>query len=319
MGYLNTFGFDEDYFNDLLLTILEEDESLKQYPTMKADLIKLCLENGKRIRPLFLLLSASLGDCKKELMYQVAVGVEFLHVSSLIHDDIIDDASLRRGVQTLHTTYDSYIALHLGNYLLNKSMSLFSIIESKEAHVVLARAMSYLCLGEFKQAHQQFNFELSEADYFEKSFEKTGMLLSTSLVLGGILSDLSVETLELLDELGRDIGIAYQLLDDISDFVEEDTTALKSTKTDLKNGVITLPTIYALSDDVLKDDILMLNSDVDDSHFMSVYDKIKASDCLTKSQQTCDLYIKQAYEKVSRLPKHQPLFSGLISALVSRH
>ncbi len=319
MGYLDKFGFDEIYFDELLQQTLREDDNLKQFPTMLDDLLSLCLDKGKRIRPLFLLLSASLGDCNKKDMYQAAVAIELLHLSSLIHDDIIDGASTRRGVVTLHTTYDAYIAMRLGNFLLNKSMSLFSVTLSKEGHLTLARTMSCLCLGEFKQAHDQFNFELSEVDYFEKSFKKTGILLSTSLVLGGLISELPLETIELLDELGRDIGIAYQLLDDISDFTATKDEALKPTQTDLKNGVITLPTIYALSDDLLKDDILSLNSDVDDSQISSVYDKIKASDYIQKSQQTCDTYINQAYEKVSKLPKHQSLFSNLIGALVRRH
>ncbi len=319
MGYLDKFGFDEQYFEQILRQTLEEDDVLLQYPTMRQDLIQLCLNKGKRIRPLFLLLAATLGECQKSVAYQAAVGIELLHISSLIHDDIIDQSPTRRGVTTLHTLYDPYIALRLGDYLLNKSLSLFATIHSKEAHLVLARAMSTLCIGEFKQATDVFNFELSKDDYFQKSYEKTGMLLSTSLLLGGIIGNLSDDILMLLDELGHDIGIAYQLLDDISDFTEDEASLGKPTQTDLKNGVITLPTIYALDDDVLKDEIMMLNSDIDDSHFSFVYDKIKKSDCIKKSQDVCETFIDRAQKRVSQLPRHQDLFSTLISAMVGRH
>ena len=314
MDYLDTFGFDSAYFNSLLHKVVH-DQSLSTLPIdLQNDIQTLVTTPGKRIRPLLLLLTTTIGKCKKKEAYTAAVAIELLHISSLLHDDIIDNAKVRRNQMTLNTKYTDYTALRIGNFLLNKSLSLFASFRNKELHTAVAQAMSSLCSGEYVQAHDFFNFQLTEQQYLQKSYKKTGALLALSFQVGSIIAKLDSSTSNLLQELAHDIGISYQIYDDLSDFQSEST--LKDTQQDLKNGIFTLPTIYALQDDELRNDILSLNSYTSDSQFTSVYDKIKTSDYLLKSQEVCQIFVADAKKKVLQLPKQQDAFLTLISSLV---
>ena len=314
MDYLDAFDFDSSYFNTLLHQVIH-DQNLSTLPIdLQQDIKTLVTTPGKRIRPLLLLLTTTLGKCNKKEAYTAAVAVELLHLSSLVHDDIIDKATVRRNQMTLNTKYNDYTALHVGNYLLNKSISLFSSFKNKELHTAVAQAMSSLCSGEYVQAHDFFNFQLTEEQYLQKSYKKTGTLLALSFQVGSIIAKLDSSTSELLQELAHDIGISYQIYDDLSDFQVDST--LKNTQQDLKNGILTLPTIYALQDDDLRNDILLLNSHTSDSQFTKVYDKIKTSDYLLKSQEVCQIFVADAKKKVLQLPKQQDAFLTLISSLV---
>ena len=165
MGYLSKFGYDEVYFNQILLQNIENDALLKQDDALKKALCELVSQGGKRIRPLFLLMATDLGSYpKKEDCYLAAVAIELLHLSSLIHDDIIDHSPMRHNVLTLHERYGAKIALKLGNYTLNKSLELFSHFDDPRLHLQLAHTMKQLCLGELKQKEDLFNFNLQLED-----------------------------------------------------------------------------------------------------------------------------------------------------------
>ena len=199
MGYLSKFGYDEVYFNKILLQNIENDALLKQDDALKKALCELVSQGGKRIRPLFLLMATDLGSYpKKEDCYLAAVAIELLHLSSLIHDDIIDHSPMRHNVLTLHERYGAKIALKLGNYTLNKSLELFSHFDDPRLHLQLAHTMKQLCLGELKQKEDLFNFNLQLEDYIEKSHQKTGTLISVSLVIGGLIAHLSNDELVIL-------------------------------------------------------------------------------------------------------------------------
>ncbi|HAX72830.1 MAG TPA: polyprenyl synthetase [Firmicutes bacterium] len=320
MGYLAKFGYDEDYFNELLVSVVDSDSIFEHNLEMKQALLDIISNGGKRIRPLFLLLAADLGEnCCAFDKYMAAVGIELMHISSLIHDDIIDRAKTRRNTQTLHVIYDELTALRLGNYTLHKSLSLLSGIKVSQVHLDLANTMKQLCIGEFSQQREEFNFNLSVEDYIEKSFQKTGTLIATSLRIGGYLANVDENTLSHLQEIGYHIGVAYQLLDDILDFTSDSSTLGKPSGNDLRKGIVTIPTIYALEDDLLKNEVLMLNFDVSDSHFDRVCDKIKNSDYIQKSHALSQHYTEQAMRYISLLPGGQQRFFTLVSAMLQRN
>ncbi|MGL4336681.1 MAG: polyprenyl synthetase family protein [Turicibacter sp.] len=319
MSYLANFGYDETYFNNLLIDVIENDITLKDQPAMKEALLNIISNGGKRIRPLFLLLGSDLNpNTKKEDVYLACVAIELLHISSLIHDDIIDQSSLRRNTATLHTIFDKTVALRLGNYTLNKSLSLFSHFKIPTLHLALAKTMEQLCIGEFNQQKTEFNFDLTIDEYIEKSYQKTGTLIATSLMIGGLLADVSPETLTNLEDIGKNIGIAYQLLDDILDFTSDQAVVGKPIGNDLRNGVVTIPTIFALNDDLLKDDLLTLNSNVNDSQFDLVCDRIKNSNHIQRSHELCASYTEKAKECISLLPTDNKRFFSLVCAMLSR-
>ncbi len=363
MGYLSKFGYDEVYFNKILLQNIENDALLKQDDALKKALCELVSQGGKRIRPLFLLMATDLGSYpKKEDCYLAAVAIELLHLSSLIHDDIIDHSPMRHNVLTLHERYGAKIALKLGNYTLNKSLELFSHFDDPRLHLQLAHTMKQLCLGELKQKEDLFNFNLQLEDYIEKSHQKTGTLISVSLVIGGLIAHLSNDELDELSTLGHSIGIAYQLKDDISDFTSlssslgkpvgggliahlsndeldelstlghsigiayqlkddiSDFTSLSSSLgkpvgNDLRQGIITLPTIFALEDDLIKEELMSLHLNKESSTFDSLCKRINSGHYIQQSEDVCQSYINNTLAIMNKLPNLKPKMSHLIELL----
>ena len=316
MGYLSKFGYDEVYFNKILLQNIENDALLKQDDALKKALCELVSQGGKRIRPLFLLMATDLGSYpKKEDCYLAAVAIELLHLSSLIHDDIIDHSPMRHNVLTLHERYGAKIALKLGNYTLNKSLELFSHFDDPRLHLQLAHTMKQLCLGELKQKEDLFNFNLQLEDYIEKSHQKTGTLISVSLVIGGLIAHLSNDELDELSTLGHSIGIAYQLKDDISDFKSLSSSLGKPVGNDLRQGIITLPTIFALEDDLIKEELMSLHLNKESSTFDSLCKRINSGHYIQQSEDVCQSYINNTLAIMNKLPNLKPKMSHLIELL----
>ena len=316
MGYLSKFGYDEVYFNKILLQNIENDALLKQDDALKKALCELVSQGGKRIRPLFLLMATDLGSYpKKEDCYLAAVAIELLHLSSLIHDDIIDHSPMRHNVLTLHERYGAKIALKLGNYTLNKSLELFSHFDDPRLHLQLAHTMKQLCLGELKQKEDLFNFNLQLEDYIEKSHQKTGTLISVSLVIGGLIAHLSNDELDELSTLGHSIGIAYQLKDDISDFTSLSSSLGQPVGNDLRQGIITLPTIFALEDDLIKEELMSLHLNKESSTFDSLCKRINSGHYIQQSEDVCQSYINNTLAIMNKLPNLKPKMSHLIELL----
>ena len=316
MGYLSKFGYDEVYFNKILLQNIENDPLLKQDDALKKALCELVSQGGKRIRPLFLLMATDLGSYpKKEDCYLAAVAIELLHLSSLIHDDIIDHSPMRHNVLTLHERYGAKVALKLGNYTLNKSLELFSHFDNPSLHLQLAHTMKQLCLGELKQKEDLFNFNLQLEDYIEKSHQKTGTLISVSLVIGGLIAHLSNNELDELSKLGHSIGIAYQLKDDISDFTSLSSSLGKPVGNDLRQGIITLPTIFALEDDLIKEELMSLHLNKESSTFDSLCKPINSGHYIQQSEDVCQSYINNTLAIMNKLPNLKSKMSHLIELL----
>lgn len=316
MGYLAKFGYDEIYFNNLLIKTIQNDLLLDNDPPLKEALCDLISHGGKRIRPLFLLMATDLGNHDNQRdRYLAAVGIELLHLSSLIHDDIIDNSSIRHGISTLHHRYGARTALRLGNYTLNKSLEVFSHFEDPRIHLQLAHTMKQLCLGELRQRDDFFNFNIQVEDYIQKSLQKTGTLISVSLVIGGIIAKLSDDKIQKLSDLGHYIGIAYQLKDDILDFTSLSSHLGKPVGNDLRQGVITLPTIFALEDSLLKQDLLSLHPNDESYIFDSLCTRIKEGHYIQKSEEVCQSYLNQTLAIINNLPKLKPKMSHLIQLL----
>lgn len=316
MGYLSKFEYDEAYFNQLLIQSIEDDSLLKEDEALKKALCELVSQGGKRIRPLFLLMATDLGSHpNKEDCYLAAVAIELLHLSSLIHDDIIDHSTMRHNVLTLHERYGARVALKLGNYTLNKSLEIFSHFKDPRLHLQLAHTMKQLCLGELKQKEDFFNFNLKLEDYIKKSHQKTGTLISVSLVIGGLITHLPEEELEALSKIGHSIGIAYQLKDDILDFTSLSSSLGKPVGNDLRQGIITLPTIFALEDDLIREDLISLHANKESSIFDSLCERIKSGHYIQQSKDICQSYINDTWTIMEQLPNLKRKMSHLIELL----
>ncbi|MCA9119134.1 MAG: polyprenyl synthetase family protein [Planctomycetales bacterium] len=242
-----------------------------------------CLIGGKRLRPTLLLLTAkAIGEMKQAHLVLGAV-VEMIHTATLVHDDVLDEADTRRHLATVNSRWDNKASVLLGDYLFTHSFYLASTIGSAWACQEIGRATNIVCEGELRQKGCRGDFALSESEYFEIIAAKTAELTACSCRLGAHYAGASEEVVEQLTKFGRDLGIAFQIVDDVLDLQGEEVTTGKSLGTDLEQQKPTLPIIHALanhSPEKREELLLLLSSDTAPSReallpWLSEYDSIE--------------------------------------------
>ena len=205
------------------------------------------LNGGKRLRPLlFFTCAKSNNNCSLERLLPLATAIELIHTASLVHDDILDQSSVRRGISTANASYGAQIAVLIGDYLFAKAFQL--VAENNygdEVSLTLSRLVKNLCIGEITQDRSLFQVP-TITEYYKKIRLKTAEFLSTCCRLGGIVAGLDRREIEALTIYGTDLGLAFQIVDDWLDFFGDVDITGKALGGDLKSGVVTLPVIRAL-------------------------------------------------------------------------
>ncbi len=210
----------------------------------------LILGGGKRIRPMLLLLSAGLirpeavGDAK---ILKLAAAIEILHTATLMHDDVIDESEMRRGLKSANNAFGNSIAVLGGDYLFTKAFDLASVTENSEIFRDFFRAVSTIASGEIEQMGNIDRPELSEDAYSHTIYAKTGVLFEIAVRIPGIFFKVSENELQGLTGYGRCLGNAFQIADDILDYTADAGELGKNIGDDLQNHKITLPLIYTLN------------------------------------------------------------------------
>lgn len=220
------------------------------------DLIK---GGGKKLRPFLLFLAASFGDYDKDVLLDLASGIEILHMASLVHDDIIDNAELRRGQETAQKKFGKKEAVFIGDFLLTKTFDILFDHLDRDTLKRISKDVRLICEGEIEQAEKRFDFQISIKDYFRRIRHKTALLFALSSYLGAYVSGIRARKLNLLYKLGLEIGMAFQIQDDILDFEGEEQETGKKLAQDLSEGIVTLPIILLLNKDEYKDKYKFLN------------------------------------------------------------
>ena len=205
------------------------------------------LRGGKRLRPmLFLLCARSKNFYSLENALPLATALELIHTASLVHDDILDSAKKRRGVETINSKYNAKIAVLTGDYLFAKAFQLVAENNyGNEVSLILSNLIKNLCVGEIMQDRNLFAVP-TLSEYYNRINLKTAFFLSTCCRLGGIIAGLEKYDVENLANYGTSLGLAFQIVDDILDFFGDENITGKAVGGDLKSGVITLPVIRAL-------------------------------------------------------------------------
>ena len=201
---------------------------------------------GKRFRPMLVILSGHFGDPSDERITRGAVAVELTHLATLYHDDVIDEADLRRGIESVNHRWDNTIAILTGDYLFARASELAADLGT-EISRELARTIAILCDGQIREIQAAGRVDGSVEDYMEIIRRKTAALIATSCRFGGVVSDAGLAASEALEEFGEALGMAFQLSDDIMDVISTGEVLGKDPGVDLKEGVYTLPVLYALS------------------------------------------------------------------------
>jgi len=204
------------------------------------------LMGGKRIRPVFLLLSgASCGEIS-DAHLQTAAALEMIHTATLVHDDVLDEAETRRHCATTNSKWGAKVSVLLGDYLFTHAFHVASLSGSVEALRMLAQASNRVCEGEMRQNAWQGNFDLSEADYLQMITEKTAELCGVGCQMGAYLSGAPTDLVHGFEGFGRNLGVAFQIIDDVLDIVGSQENVGKTLGTDLLNQKPTLPIIHCL-------------------------------------------------------------------------
>ena len=200
---------------------------------------------GKQMRPLLVFLTAKLNGEIGEPTYLAATFIELLHTASLVHDDVVDDASERRGALSINALWNSKIAVLVGDYLLSKGM-LISVEKNRfDMLQIVSEAVKSMSEGELLQLQKARKLNLTEADYFKIIISKTAALLSACTACGARSVTNDIERIQLMKEFGENIGIAFQIKDDLLDYEGNGLTG-KAAGNDIKEKKITLPLIHSL-------------------------------------------------------------------------
>ncbi len=201
-------------------------------------------EQGKQLRPILVLLSAGINGKINKKTHTIASLVELLHISSLIHDDVIDNASMRRNHQTVNSLWNNKIAVLLGDYLLAKCMQLLQLSEDSELSGYVSQLAQKMTEGEIIQLSYINNYSISEEEYYDIIEAKTAALFKASLYLGAYSVHAHPETCATFEQIGKHMGLAFQMKDDLMDYNK--SLKDKDFAKDIKEHIITLPLIYTL-------------------------------------------------------------------------
>ncbi len=201
---------------------------------------------GKRFRPSLLLLSAKLCGYDGGLHIPLSAVIEFIHTATLLHDDVVDDADLRRGTASANAVWGNQASILVGDYLFSKAFYL--MVESRNMEVlrVLSRATIKLAEGEILQLLKNSDIDTNEQEYLTVATNKTAALISAACQVSGILADVAHEKECALAGYGMNLGIAFQLMDDCLDYTSKNEDLGKAVGNDLKEGKVTMPLIYTL-------------------------------------------------------------------------
>lgn len=277
---------------------------------------------GKRLRPALVLLSAgACGELRREHVV-LAASVEMIHTATLIHDDVLDEATMRRHLDTVNARWDNETSVLLGDYLLARSLCLASSLDDVYACRAIADASRIMCEGELRQVESRGNYALTEEQYFDIVTGKTAALTACCCRLGAHYAGADPETAEAMGRYGMQLGIAFQIADDLLDVLGDESKVGKSLGTDLLKQKSTLPMIRLLDQLNLSDRTALLGqlSDSGDDHrdiLRSWWDRSDAISYTRDKAREIGRLACQELDRIAASPARSSL-TGLAEFVVSR-
>jgi octaprenyl-diphosphate synthase len=260
---------------------------------------------GKQLRPALVALSAGATGKIHDSHVLAAVIIEMVHLATLVHDDVIDEAEIRRGRPTLAANWGNEISVLLGDCLFAHSLKLAASFPTPEICRAVAAATNTVCSGEILQTQRRKNFELSRAEYFKVLSMKTGELFALSCDLGGFLSGAVPAQRAALRQYGMALGTAYQVYDDCLDLFGSEAKAGKSLGTDLAKGKMTLPMLWLLERATTgeRTKIKAMVQDWDPASLPEVVDMLQTHEAMGESRQAVHQYLQGARKALHALPE----------------
>ncbi|AAQ00087.1 MULTISPECIES: solanesyl diphosphate synthase [Prochlorococcus] len=274
------------------------------HPILQAAAEHLFSAGGKRIRPGIVLLISKALSAEGELSSKhrrLAEITEMIHTASLVHDDVLDEASTRRGVDTVHNRFDHKVAVLAGDFLFAQASWHLANLDNLDVVKLLSRVIMDLAEGEVKQGIYRFDPNQSLDVYLEKSYCKTASLIANSAQAVGVLSNESDYHLKCLYNFGKQLGLAFQVVDDILDFTSDDKQLGKPAASDLSAGYLTAPALYALEENPSFKELIIreFSNEGDLDHAMEL---VRESNAIIRSRKLAENFAKNSYESIKWMP-----------------
>ncbi len=283
---------------------------------------------GKRLRPLLMVLSARLCECNKDeaQTYRLSVLFEYLHAATLLHDDVVDNARFRRGRKAAHHLWGNQAVILVGDFLYSRAIRI-AVEEGNMAILdVISRTTTLMSEGEVLQLINCDNVELTEAEYNDVIFRKTAALISAACEVGAIFAENASWHVETMREFGRHLGLAFQITDDLLDYLGVTQETGKEVGNDFKEGKVTLPLIVALerANEEDRARLLALIKDVEPTPetFKEAVGLIEKYDGFGYTRKRAEEHIAKALEHLARFPESETrsILEGISQyVLIRRH
>jgi geranylgeranyl pyrophosphate synthase len=258
---------------------------------------------GKRFRPLLVQLGGHFGDAGDPRLVPGAVAIELTHLATLYHDDVIDEAKSRRGIPSANARWDNTVAILTGDFLFARASEISSALGT-EVTRLLAVTIAKVCEGQIREVQGAGRVDAEESQYLDVIRRKTAALIATSCRLGGMLSDADEENVDGLERFGHALGMAFQLSDDIMDLTAERAVLGKEPGADLREGVYTLPVIYALRESARRDELrtLLSHGPLGEDRLANVLDIVRSDGSLELARSAVTAEVRRATAEAYRLP-----------------
>ncbi len=290
---------DLDSFDRRLSDILRGDS-----PLITSIARHLLRSRGKRMRPVFLFLSSRAAGNYTEHSVDASLSIELIHTATLLHDDVVDDADLRRGQETVNAKWTNLISVLMGDYLFAKAFRLMVTPGSMDLVQAISSATERVSVGELRQIEETGNYSLSESEYLDIIADKTASLFAVSCEAGPILGRRDSEARARMASFGEKIGVAFQITDDLLDFVGDPEITGKEPGQDVLNGKVTLPIIHALkkvNEASNREITAYLKKGADPESFGKVYNFVSENGGIEYAYRRAEQLSEEALESVAAL------------------
>lgn len=262
---------------------------------------------GKRLRPVLVLLMAQAYGYSGNQHHELAAVIEFIHTATLLHDDVVDESSLRRGRETANALFGNAASVLVGDFLYSRAFQMMVAVDNARVMQIVADATNVIAEGEVLQLLNMHNPDVSEDSYLQVIRSKTAKLFEAAAQLGVLIAGASDDVIEAAGEYGRSLGTAFQLIDDVLDYSGNASDIGKNVGDDLREGKPTLPLIYLMENGTAEQKVLVRSciENGDEQHFDEILAAITSSGALDYTRREAEKAAQRAATAIADLPNSQ--------------
>nr|MBN2278384.1 polyprenyl synthetase family protein [candidate division Zixibacteria bacterium] len=292
-------------------------------PLISAIAQHLMRSHGKRMRPALMFLVSRAGEFFTEYTIDASLSIELIHTATLLHDDVVDDADMRRGMETVNSKWTNLVSVLMGDYLFAKAFRLMVSAQSIDLVEAISQATERVSVGELRQVEETANYDLSEEEYLKIIADKTASLFAVSCEAGPILAGRNGQTRNQYAAFGEKVGLAFQIADDLLDYVGDADVTGKEPGNDVVNGKVTLPLIYTLRNgekDKSREILRLLGNGIDKGGFERILKYVHESGGIEYAYRRATQIGSEGLEKVNGLKKsvYYKSLTGMVDFSTSR-